>query len=135
MTPFGVALRNLREDRGLNQKDLARRLGISAKLLSAIENGQAGSRRIGDLADLAILLGLSDQELLKLRRAQELSSYQLQIPRDATPQMIRVANHFIRVLGILSHSEIREVEALLDRSAASQPESRDNTEGGMTMKC
>jgi transcriptional regulator with XRE-family HTH domain len=74
MTPFGIKLRELREERGLNQKDLAKALHVSAAYLSALEHGrrppptfQFIQRVIGyfniiwdDAEDLQRLAGLSD---------------------------------------------------------------------------
>jgi transcriptional regulator with XRE-family HTH domain len=40
MTPFGEKLRELREERGLSQKDMAQALHVSAAYLSALEHGR-----------------------------------------------------------------------------------------------
>ena len=40
MTPFGERLRQLRQERGLNQKDMAKALQVSAAYLSALEHGR-----------------------------------------------------------------------------------------------
>ncbi len=42
MTPFGAKLRALRAERGVNQKDMAAALGVSAAYLSALEHGKRG---------------------------------------------------------------------------------------------
>lgn len=42
MTPFGQKLRELRRERGVTQKDMARALGVSAAYLSALEHGHRG---------------------------------------------------------------------------------------------
>ncbi len=42
MTPFGVKMRQLREEKGLNQKQMAKDLGVSAAYLSALEHGHRG---------------------------------------------------------------------------------------------
>ena len=42
LTPFGRRVRELRRGRGVNQKDMARDLQISAAYLSALERGQRG---------------------------------------------------------------------------------------------
>ena len=39
MTPFGQKLRQLRRERGVNQKEMAEALGVSAAYLSALEHG------------------------------------------------------------------------------------------------
>ena len=42
LTPFGKRIRDLRRDRGVTQKDMARDLQISAAYLSALERGKRG---------------------------------------------------------------------------------------------
>ena len=42
LTPFGKRIRDLRRARGVNQKDMARDLQISAAYLSALERGKRG---------------------------------------------------------------------------------------------
>lgn len=42
MTPFGQRLRELRRERGIAQKDMAKALGVSAAYLSALEHGHRG---------------------------------------------------------------------------------------------
>ena len=42
MTPFGEKIRQLRKDKGINQKQMAADLGVSAAYLSALEHGHRG---------------------------------------------------------------------------------------------
>jgi len=42
MTPFGLKMRELRHGKGINQKQMARDLGVSAAYLSALEHGHRG---------------------------------------------------------------------------------------------
>ena len=44
MTPFGERLRELRQERGIAQKDMARALGVSAAYLSALARMQSQCR-------------------------------------------------------------------------------------------
>lgn len=43
MTPFGDAIRRLRERKGVSQKDMAKALGVTAAYLSALEHGHRGA--------------------------------------------------------------------------------------------
>lgn len=43
MTPFGERLRELRQARGVSQKQMAQALGVSAAYLSALEHGRRGA--------------------------------------------------------------------------------------------
>ena len=42
MTPFGMKMRELRAKKGVNQKQMAKDLKVSAAYLSALEHGQRG---------------------------------------------------------------------------------------------
>lgn len=77
MTPFGQAIRKLRQDRNITQKQMANELGVSAAYLSALEHGhrskpswQFVQRTIGyfnviwdDAEHLMALAGLSDPKI------------------------------------------------------------------------
>ena len=43
MTPFGEKMRELRRAKGVNQKEMAAALGVSAAYLSALEHGHRGT--------------------------------------------------------------------------------------------
>ena len=43
MTPFGLKMRELRKRKGVNQKDMAAEIGVSAAYLSALEHGRRGT--------------------------------------------------------------------------------------------
>lgn len=43
MTPFGERLRQLRQAKGVSQKDMAAALGVSGAYLSALEHGRRGA--------------------------------------------------------------------------------------------
>ena len=43
MTPFGVRLRELREKKGVSQREMAAAIGVSAAYLSALEHGRRGT--------------------------------------------------------------------------------------------
>ncbi|MDA7569534.1 MAG: helix-turn-helix transcriptional regulator [Emcibacteraceae bacterium] len=42
MTPFGEKVRELRKERGISQKQMAKKLAISSAYLSALEHGHRG---------------------------------------------------------------------------------------------
>ena len=71
MTPFGLKMRALREERGLTQQDQADYLGVSKAYISALETGSRG-RPSGPLVDqICVWLGLiwDDAEALKFLAA------------------------------------------------------------------
>ena len=42
MTPFGLKIRELRKQRGVSMKDMARAIGVTPAYLSALEHGHRG---------------------------------------------------------------------------------------------
>ncbi len=71
MTPFGVRLRQLRDERGIALKDMAEALGVSAAYLSALEHGKRGrpthAMVVAICAQLNIIWDEAD-ELMRLAR-------------------------------------------------------------------
>jgi transcriptional regulator with XRE-family HTH domain len=71
MTPFGVKLRQLRQERGTTLKDMADQLGVSAAYLSALEHGRRGrpthAMVVAICAQLNIIWDEAD-ELMRLAR-------------------------------------------------------------------
>lgn len=78
MTPLGLHLRQLRDERGLTQKDMASAIGVSPAYLSALEHGHRGKpswallqRIVGylniiwdDAEELQKVAGLSDPRVI-----------------------------------------------------------------------
>jgi transcriptional regulator with XRE-family HTH domain len=71
MTPFGVRLRQLRDERGIPLKAMAEALGVSAAYLSALEHGRRGrpthAMVVAICAQLNIIWDEAD-ELMRLAR-------------------------------------------------------------------
>jgi transcriptional regulator with XRE-family HTH domain len=71
MTPFGVRLRQLRDERAIALKDMAEALGVSAAYLSALEHGKRGrpthAMVVAICAQLNIIWDDAD-ELMRLAR-------------------------------------------------------------------
>ena len=71
MTPFGVRLRQLRDERGIALKGMAEALGVSAAYLSALEHGRRGrpthAMVVAICAQLNIIWDEAD-ELMRLAR-------------------------------------------------------------------
>lgn len=72
MTPFGVRLRQLRDERAIALKDMAEALGVSAAYLSALEHGKRGrpthAMVVAICAQLNIIWDEAD-ELMRLAKA------------------------------------------------------------------
>jgi transcriptional regulator with XRE-family HTH domain len=67
MTPFGLKLRQLRQQKGLTLQEQADALGVSAAYISALEHGQRGKPSPAFVDQICVWFGLiwDDAEQLK----------------------------------------------------------------------
>lgn len=82
LTPFGIAARKFRLDRGLRLKDMAEALGCSQPFLSAIETG-AKPVPADMVSEIGRIYGAAPQELKSLKDAELMSSRTIQIDWSA----------------------------------------------------
>jgi transcriptional regulator with XRE-family HTH domain len=118
MSPFSIFLRQVREGRGLRQKDVAELLGYEQSYLSAVENGLKGIPRDEFIQQFTKKLQLSEDEVAAMRIALADSRRTLNIPVSAKVAEFRLAHQFERVLGNLSEKQIQFLELALELSAA-----------------
>jgi transcriptional regulator with XRE-family HTH domain len=84
LTPFGIAIRKLRLDKGMRLLDLARRVKRSAAFISAIETGKK-SIPDGYVAMVSRAMDLAAAEIKELRRAADRTKKAVtveQLPED-----------------------------------------------------
>ena len=117
MTPFGIRLRELREERGVTQKDMAAALRVSPAYLSALEHGRRGTpawpltqKIIGffniiwdEAEELFFLAGSSDPKVV-------IDTVGL------PPQYTAFANRLARDIRKLPPSVVEELSAVLQKS-------------------
>jgi transcriptional regulator with XRE-family HTH domain len=72
LTPFGIATRKLRLDKGLRLLDLAERLGLSSSFVSAVETGKKPIPP-DYVASVVGAMGLNTDEAAELQRAADRS--------------------------------------------------------------
>jgi transcriptional regulator with XRE-family HTH domain len=72
ITPFGIATRKLRLDKGLRLLDMAEKLGLSSSFISAVETGKKPIPA-GYVESVIRVLRLTPPEALELRRAADRS--------------------------------------------------------------
>lgn len=116
LTPFGIAVRKLRLDKGMRLLDLAARLGLSAAFLSAIETGR---RPIPDGFVLKVAKGmeLSTQELSVLRKAADRTRSTVKIERLPEDQRELVAA-FARRIDKVPPDIIEKLKKIVLKSTA-----------------
>ncbi|WP_138378743.1 helix-turn-helix domain-containing protein [Luteithermobacter gelatinilyticus] len=112
MTPFGHKVRELRRQRGVSQKQMARDLEISAAYLSALEHGHRGQPSWALVQQIITYFDLIWDDAQELEDLARLSHPKVAIDTGGlSPEATKLVNLMARNIHRLSHQEIR---ALLD---------------------
>lgn len=115
MTPFGKAIRDLREERGITQKQMAKALNVTPAYLSALEHGHRSKpnwhfvqRIIGyfniiwdDAEDLMNLAGISDPKITI-------------DTSGLSPKATETANHLAKKIARLSDNDLDDIKKIID---------------------
>lgn len=119
MTPFGARVRELRQARGLSQKEFAGRLGVSPAYISALEHGRRGRPTFVLVQGVIHALGVIWDEADDLLKLAELSDPRVVIDTAGLePAATLLANRLARTIRDLDRAEIEALAALLERAAA-----------------
>jgi transcriptional regulator with XRE-family HTH domain len=93
MTPFGEKIRQLRQGRGMAQKEMAASLGVSSAYLSALEHGHRGRPAVGLVMQICALFGLIWDEAEELKRLAVLSHPRIVVDTAGlSPKATELAN-------------------------------------------
>jgi transcriptional regulator with XRE-family HTH domain len=93
MTPFGARIRQLRAQRGITLKQMARDLGVSSAYLSALEHGRRGRPGPGLIMQICGHLDLIWDEAEDLKRLAALSHPRVVVDTAGlSPQATELAN-------------------------------------------
>ena len=117
-TPFGEAIRRIRRERGVSQKDMARALNVSAAYLSALENGKRGQPGFDFLQRVAGYLNIIWDEADDLFRVASISHPRVVVDTAGMPAAYTArANCLAQQIRTLGPETVRELTAVLDRAA------------------
>jgi len=117
MTPQGTILHFLRVDRSVTQAELGRRIGLSAKSISAVETGRRRPLTSAEIDKVQCALDLSAGEAKQLRTTARVSSQRIQIPTGTAPRVMRAAHALGRVLDRLDSQQVRTIEAIAESAS------------------
>lgn len=125
MTPFGERVRELRHERGMTQKEMAKQLKVSAAYLSALEHGKRGTPRWifvqQIIACLNIIWDEADElQTLALRSAPRVTIDTTQL----SPRATELANLLASGIDVLSDDVLEDFRIKLDaaiRNSARTP--------------
>ncbi|MGV3548198.1 helix-turn-helix domain-containing protein [Rhizobium sp.] len=114
-TPFGEAIRKIRRERGISQKDMAKALNVSAAYLSALENGKRGQPGFDFLQRVAGYLNIIWDEADDLFRVAAISHPRVVVDTAGMPASYTAfANALARQIHALRPETIRQLAELLD---------------------
>jgi transcriptional regulator with XRE-family HTH domain len=116
VTPFGAKLRELRQARGINLKDLAASLGVSSAYLSALEHGKRGRPSWHLVQGVLAYFNLIWDEAEEIVRLARISHPRVTIDTSGlSPIATELANKLADHIARLEQEEIRSILAILAR--------------------
>jgi len=107
MTPLGAKLRQLREQRGVSLKDMAKAVNVSSAYLSALEHGHRGRPTFALLQRMIAYFNVIWDEAEELQRLAELSDPKITIDTGGmSPEATELANRLAADIGRLSAEDL-----------------------------
>lgn len=114
MTPFGEAVRRIRRERGITQKEMAKALNVSPAYLSALESGKRGKPGFDFLQRVAGYLNIIWDEADDLFRVASISHPRVVVDTSGLPaDYTAFANRLAGEIRTLSPQTVRELSAVL----------------------
>jgi transcriptional regulator with XRE-family HTH domain len=111
MTPFGAKLRQLRNSRGLTQKQMAAALNVSAAYLSALEHGHRAAPSFDFVQRVTGYFNVIWDEAEELQRLASISNPKVSIDTSGlSPEATELTNLLAQRIGTMTKQEL---EALL----------------------
>lgn len=118
-TPFGEMVRQLREKRGVTQKQMAEAIGVSPAYLSALEHGRRGKPSFDFLQRVAGYFNVIWDEAEELFSVAAASDPRVTVDTGGLPPAYTaLANRLARELRTLSPETVAELDAVLERTLA-----------------
>lgn len=119
MTPFGEAVRKLRAERGVSQKEMAEAIGVSAAYLSALEHGRRGKPSFDFLQRVAGYFHIIWDDAEALFAIADQSDPRVVIDTAGlSAAHTAFANRLSRIIGQLDEEAIGELDGLVGRKLA-----------------
>jgi len=110
MTPFGQRLRQMREQRGLTQAQMAKATGVSPAYLSALEHGKRGRPSWHLIQSIIQHLGIIWDEAEELVKLSRLSHPKVTIDTSGlSPTATELANELSVKIGKLDEATLQSL--------------------------
>lgn len=115
MTPFGEALRRLRAERGVTQRQMAKAMGVSPAYLSALEHGQRSEPSWEFIQRAIGYFNIIWDEAEELQRLGSLSRPKVTIDTSGlAPKATEIANRLATLIARLDDQTLEEIGNLMD---------------------
>jgi len=115
LTPFGEAVRRMRDERGISQKKMADAIGVSAAYLSALEHGHRGQPSWEMLQRIIGFFNIIWDDAEELQRLAGLSHPRVTIDTAGlSPEATALANRLAVCIADLDEDRIRALHAVID---------------------
>jgi transcriptional regulator with XRE-family HTH domain len=119
MTPFGAKLRQLREQRGLSQAQMAKNIGVSSAYLSALEHGKRGRPSWHLVQSVIAQLGIIWDDAEELIRLSRISHPKVTIDTAGlSPAATELANELAMQISRMDEKHLGELLQRLKAIAA-----------------
>ena len=120
MTPFGEAVRILRERKGVTQKEMAAAIGVSPAYLSALEHGRRGKPSFELLQRMAGYFNIIWDEAEALFALAGVSAPRVTLDTAGLPAAhTAFANRLAAMIRHLEPAVIEEMDAALQKAGKS----------------
>ncbi|MEO6013491.1 MAG: helix-turn-helix transcriptional regulator [Devosia sp.] len=107
MTPLGQKMRELRDQRGVTLKEMAKALNVSSAYLSALEHGKRGRPTWGMLQRIIHYFNVIWDEAEEVQRLAELSDPRITIDTAGLdPEATELANRLARDIHRLAPEDL-----------------------------
>lgn len=116
MTPFGKKIRELRNNKGINQKQMAADLDVSPAYLSALEHGHRGQPTWAMVQRVISYFNLIWDDAEEIEQLARLSHPRITVDTSGlSAEAVALVNQLARKIRDLSHARIATLSELLDR--------------------
>ncbi|MDR6755899.1 transcriptional regulator with XRE-family HTH domain [Mycoplana sp. BE70] len=120
-TPFGVAVRHLREQKRVSQKEMAAALNVSPAYLSALEHGRRGMPSFDFLQRVAGYFNVIWDEAEELFRLARISDPKITVDTAGLPpEYTALANRLAAEIRDLPPETIRRLAGILEKACNSR---------------
>ena len=119
MTPFGEAVRRLRGERGVTQRQMAKALGVSPAYLSALEHGNRSEPSWEFIQRVIGYFNIIWDEAEELQMLGGLSRPKVTIDTSGlSPKATEIANRLAAAIDRLDQAALEDIGKVLEASSA-----------------